>query len=237
MLCCGNTHRREPRARSRHESALYPYLRYPHNACHIYRVCAGSAACGRQQGRGKASMQDAFAVRRMTCCSAFTAEKIGEKCFPDGKRRPFLLCCGNTHRQEPSARPRQASGAYVLIFLCVKEFLRAQVRRFAGGVCLSDATTKKRRPRQEAEDLLLTMRLDGHQVKIAYTAEPCCRSHCIPYSIFRQPFSLFDHSPIFRMTGGSARCAAISICSYRQVLEGHRSRGSCRYAAKKQEPK
>lgn len=94
---------------------------------------------------------------------------------------------------------------------------------------------KKRRPRQEAEDLLLTMRLDGHQVKIAYTAEPCCRSHCIPYSIFRQPFSLFDHSPIFRMTGGSARArlVAISICSYRQALEGRRSRGSCSSAAKK----
>ena len=68
-------------------------------------------------------------------------------------------------------------GAFVgvHIFMCVKEFFRAQVRRFAGGVCLSDATTKKRRPRQEAEDLLLTMRLDGHQVKIAYTAEPCCQ--------------------------------------------------------------
>ena len=128
--------------------------------------------------------------------------------------------------------------AGVHIPMCVKEFLRAQVRRLAGGVCLSDATTKKRRPRQEAEDLLLTMRLDGHQVKIAYTAEPCCRSHCIPYSIFRQLFALSDHSPIFRMPGGSARArlVAISICSYRQALEGHRSRGSCRYAAKKQEP-
>ena len=115
-----------------------------------------------------------------------------------GRQTPsLLLCCGNTHRQEPSARPRQASEAYDLIPMCVKEFFRARVRRLAGGVCLSDATTKKRRPRQEAEDLLLTMRLDGHQVKIAYTAEPCCRSHCIPYSIFRQPFALYDHSPIF----------------------------------------
>lgn len=63
----------------------------------------------------------------------------------------------------------------VHIPMCVKEFFRARVRRLAGGVCLSDATTKKRRPRQEDEDLLLTMRLDGHQVKIAYTAEPCCQ--------------------------------------------------------------
>ena len=41
------------------------------------------------------------------------------------------------------------------------------------------------------------------------------------------------------MTGGSAsvRLVAISICSYRQALEGHRSRESCRYATKKQEPK
>ena len=173
-------------------------------------------------------MQDAFAVRRMTCCSAcsaFAAEKIGEKCYPDGKRRPFCYAGGNTHRRELSARPRHAGGAYVLIPLCVKEFLRAQARRLAGGVCLSDATTKKR-PRQEAEDLLLTMRLDGHQVKIAYTAEPCCRSHCIPYSIFRQPFALYDHSPIFRMPGGSARArlVAISICSYRRVLKGRRRR-------------
>lgn len=39
------------------------------------------------------------------------------------------------------------------------------------------------------------------------------------------------------MTGGSARLVAISICSSRQALEGHRSRESCRYATKKQEPK
>ena len=84
--------RNEPRARSRHESALYPYLRYPHNACHIYRVRAGSATCRRQQGRGKAPMQDAFAVRRMTCCSAFTAEKIGEKMLSERQTPSLLLC-------------------------------------------------------------------------------------------------------------------------------------------------
>ena len=146
LLCCGNTHRREPRARSRHESALYPYLRYPHNACHIYRVRAGSAACKRQQSRGKAPMQDAFTVRRMTCCSAFAANKNWHKILSGRQTPSLLLCCGNTHRREPSARPRHAGGAYVRIPLCVKEFLRAQVRRLAGGVCLSDATTKKEGP-------------------------------------------------------------------------------------------
>lgn len=160
-------------------------------------------------------MQDAFAVRRMTCCSAFAANKNWHKILSGRQTPSLLLCCGNTCRQEPSASEARGRGMF------------------------KRCDNKKRRPRQEAEDLLLTMRLDGHQVKIAYTAEPCCRSHCTPYSIFRQLFALSDHSPIFRMTGGSARAhlVAISICSYRQALEGHRSRGSCRYAAKKQEPK
>lgn len=128
--------------------------------------------------------------------------------------------------------------AGVYIPMCVKEVFSRAGSAACGRGMFKRCDNKKRRPRQEAEDLLLTMRLDGHQVKIAYTAEPCCRSHCIPYSIFRQLFALSDHSPIFRMTGGSARAhlVAISICSYRQALEGHRSRGSCRYAAKKQEP-
>lgn len=57
------------------------------------------------------------------------------------------------------------------------------------------------------------------------------------YPIFRQllPYTIIP--PIFRMPGGSARLVVISICSYRQALEGHRSRESCRYATKKQEPK
>ena len=112
-------------------------------------------------------------------------------------------------------------------------------RRAGSAVCgrgmFERCDNKKRRPRQEAEDLILTMRFDGHQVKIAYTAEPCCRSHCTPYSIFRQLLPYTIILPIFRMPGGSARArlVAISIFSYRQALEGHRSRGSCNYAAKK----
>ena len=112
-------------------------------------------------------------------------------------------------------------------------------RRAGSAVCgrgmFERCDNKKRRPRQEAEDLILTMRFDGHQVKIAYTAEPCCRSHCTPYSIFRQLLPYTIILPIFRMPGGSARArlVAISICSSRQALEGHRSRGSCNYAAKK----
>ena len=171
LLCCGNTHRQEPSALETGERGV----------CSHFLVCervpsrAGSAACGRQQGRGKAPMQDAFAVRRMTCCSAFAANKNWHKILSGRQTPSLLLCCGNTHRRELSARPRQASEAYVHFPMCVKEFLRAQVRRLAGGVCLSDATTKKRRPRQKAEDLILTMRPDGRQVKIAYAAEPCCQ--------------------------------------------------------------
>ena len=101
--------RNEPRARSRHESALYPYLRYPHNACHIYRVRAGSAACRRQQSRGKAPMQDAFAVRRMTCCSAFAANKNWHKIL-SGRQTPSLLLCWWEHLQTRTYRASEARG-------------------------------------------------------------------------------------------------------------------------------
>ena len=66
-------------------------------------------------------MQDAFAVRRMTCCSAFTAEKIGEKCFPDGKRRPFCYVAG-TLTDENLAHDPAMKAHYILI--CVIRITR-----------------------------------------------------------------------------------------------------------------
>ncbi len=64
-------------------------------------------------------MQDAFAVRRMTCCSAFTAEKIGEKMLSERQTLSLLLCLWSAYGTNPALDPAMKARYILICVICV----------------------------------------------------------------------------------------------------------------------